>query len=237
LRSGARVVNSSDWIAALSGPLPGDDEEAKPVWLLARSGPEEFSPVSPFARALPHAVPDPGPAPEPLPASPPGEPEADAAELPFEEGYAQGRNAALAEARAEADREMRHLRDLRLAFRTLDGAAIEALAGDLHATVRALCAQVIEDCARDPDALAKRCRRAAARIAQAPGSFAFHLHPLDIAAVGEDAFAGLPVKSDAAVERGGLRLVGPDCELRDGPEEWRAAIAAALQSDSLPDGA
>ncbi len=221
------MANSSDWIAALgvSAANPGK----VPGWIAAEGALKGFNDASPFARLeaqhngpLEPARPA-GPAPEPAQPS--------ATERAFGEGFAEGHAQGFSEAEAAANREMAHLRDLRLAFRTLDASALDVLSGELAATVLALCGQVLGEHAADPAALAARCHAAAARLGDAPGRFALHLHPLDIAALEDAALAGLEVKGDPGVARGGLRLAGPDSELHDGPEEWLRAIASALGVD------
>ncbi|MEE4152931.1 MAG: hypothetical protein V2I27_02110 [Erythrobacter sp.] len=227
------MASSSDWIAALGSGAPR--RASVPAWIAAEGALRAFSEVSPFGRAgevepappSPPAPKDPAPAPAPEPEAP-GSSEAERA---FEQGYAEGHAKGFSEAQAAAEAEMVHLRDLRLAFRTLDACALEALSADLAKSVLALCGPVLREHAIDPAALAARCHAAAARLGNAPGGFTLHLNPLDIAALGEGALAGLEVRPDPAVERGGLRLAGTDSALHDGPEEWLRAIAAALGAD------
>ncbi|OBV10906.1 Flagellar biosynthesis/type III secretory pathway protein [Erythrobacter dokdonensis DSW-74] len=197
---------------------------APPGWLAALAEPADFRDAMPFS-AL---------APEPAAAVAPAEaePEAvrdsaaeDALALAYAEGEAAGRMAALAEAERDAARQ----RALRLAFRALDEAARDVLAQDLADTVIALCGGVLEDHATDRDALLARCHAAAARIGGAPTALRLHLHPEDIAALGPEALADWSVIADSALERGGLLLEGPDGAVRDGPQDWRRTIAAAVR--------
>ena len=117
----------------------------------------------------------------------------------------------------------------RIAFREFDQAALDSLAAELSDTVMALCGQVLGEAAVDGDGLLERCAAAAKRIGSAASHCALHLHPDDIALVGEDALGEWQVSADAALERGSLRLEGPDGAVRDGPAEWRRAIEAAVR--------
>jgi flagellar assembly protein FliH len=216
------MANSSEWIALLSQP----DEPSIPLgapagWLAALDQRGEFRPGAPFAKPAP-APPDALSEPTPEEALAAALAEARA------EGEAEGRAAAHAESAAEDE----HRRTLRLAFRTLDAAALDALAAQLAETVIALCGEVLQDWTPDPGALAARCRAAASLLAEAPAALALHLHPADIEALEDEApeaLAGWRVVPDPALARGALRLEGPNGAVRDGPEEWRRAIAEAVR--------
>lgn len=201
-------------IAVPAPPAPG--------WLALLAEPEGFRAGAPFAPPPPAA---PAPEPEPAPAEPPGDPAAEALARAFAEGEAAGRAAAAAEAAAQAA----HQRALRLAFHALDEAALGVLAEDLAATVIALCAQTLEPHAVDRDSLLARCRAAAARIGGAADALTLHLHPEDMALMGEGALAAWRLAPDAALERGSVVITGPDGAVSDGPAEWRRAIAAAVR--------
>lgn len=211
------MANSSDWLGALSAPPPPARSEA-PQWLALVAAPEaRFRAAPPFAGAG-------SPAPACDAATPPPDPLAEARARAFAEGEAAGRAAAEAEVAARGE----HHRALRLAFRALDEAAIGVLAEDLAATVMTLADGVLAEVAIDPAGLAARCRVAAARLGGAAERIALHLHPEDIALLGE-ALAGWAVVPDPALGRGALRIEGPDGSVSDGPEEWRRAIAAAVR--------
>ncbi|QIQ87132.1 FliH/SctL family protein [Erythrobacter sp.] len=205
------MANSSDWVAALAADAP--DEAAGPGWITALEARGGFRPGAPFAR------------PDPPPPAPTREQELAAA---LAAARAEGEAAGRAAARAESEAGEQHARALRLAFRALDGAAMDALAADLAETVIALCSQAIEGWTPAPETLAERCRAAAQRLGAAPGALALHLHPDDIEAVG-GALAGWRIEPDPSLERGALRLEGADGTLCDGPEEWRRAIAEAVR--------
>ena len=102
------------------------------------------------------------------------------------------------------------------------------LAGDLADTVIALCDGVLGARTSDRDALMTRCQAAARRIGGAASALRLHLHPSDIEAIDPEALAGWSVIADSAIEAGGLMLEGPDGAVRDGPADWRRAIAAAV---------
>lgn len=212
------MANSSDWLGALAAP-PLDQPPATPGWLALVGGHQPR-----FREALPFGEPDP-PAAPPAPGGSAPDPLAEALARAFAEGEAAGRAAAMAEAAELGDRQ----RALRLGFRAFDTAALGALAEDLAATVMALADGVLGEAAIDRTGLFARCQAAAARIGGTAGAFALHLHPEDADLLGEEALSGWQVVPDAALERGSLRIEGPDGSVSDGPEEWRRAIAAAVR--------
>lgn len=213
------MANSSDWLGALAG-----HEEAAPGWLALLDTGEAFR------EAVPYGAPEaeaeaPPPPPEPAPEEPGPDPLAEALARAFAQGEAAGRAAASAEAEDRAKRQ----RAIRLAFRSLDEAAQTVLADDLAATVMALCDGALAGAAIDRDGLVARCHAAARRIGGAAEALALHLHPDDIALLGDDALAGWRVVPDPALERGAVLIEGADGSVSDGPAEWRRAIAAAVR--------
>ncbi len=212
------MANSSEWFGRLTDAGP-----PSPGWVALLGEAQDFREAWPgIAAAEPPPAPEPvpGPAPEPV-----ADPSPDALAQAYAEGQAAGRAAALAEAEHNAARQ----RALRLAFRNLDEAASEVLAADLADTVIALCDRVLEGHAADRTALMARCREAAGRIGGAPAALRLHLNPADAESLGPAALEGWAVIADSAVEAGGLLLEGPDGALRDGPADWRRAIAAAVR--------
>ncbi|MEQ8411665.1 MAG: hypothetical protein RIB52_08940 [Erythrobacter sp.] len=205
------MANSSDWIAAL-----GEEAAAREPagWVAALDARADFRPGAPFAA---RPAPPPGPSPQ--------EELAAALAAARAEGEAAGRAAA----RAESEAGEEHRRALRLAFRSLDAAAMDALCADLAETVIALCEEAIGGWTPDSEGLAERCREAARRLGGAPGAFALHLNPADIEALGPEDLEGWRIEPDPALERGALRLEGADGTLADGPEQWRRAIAEAVR--------
>jgi flagellar assembly protein FliH len=210
------MANSSEWLGALAAPEP-----VLPPWLLRLGGEGDGG----FRAALPFGTPEPeAPPPAPEPPRVP-DPAPDPLALAYAEGEAAGRAAAAVEMEAHTAAQ----RALRLTFRTLDEAAISVLAEDLAATVLALCDQVLAACAVDREALIARCHAAAARIGGAADALVLHLHPDDIAMLGEGALVAWRLAPDAGLERGSVTVEGPDGAVSDGPAEWRRAIAAALR--------
>lgn len=212
------MANLSEWLGAVADPAP-----VLPAWL-ARIGESEG-----FREALPFGAPEPEPEPEPDPPAPELPPEAEPAPDPLALAYAEGEAAGRAAAEAEAEAYAAAQRALRLSFRALDEAALGVLADDLAATVLALCDQALAGCAADREGLLARCHAAAVRIGGAADALALHLHPDDIAMLGDGALTAWRLAPDPALERGGLRIEGPDGAVSDGPAEWRRAIAAALR--------
>ena len=223
------MANSSDWLGRLAGAdadLASDADAQAPDWLALLDTAGAFREAALFGDPAGAAdLPEPLPEPEPEPAEPAPDPLAEAIALARAEGYAEGRAAAEAEGEARTARQ----RALRLTFRALDEAALGVLADDLAATVAALCEGVLGEAARDPAALRERCILAARRIGGAPEALVLHLHPDDIALLGEEALGTMRVAGDPALEPGSVVIEGPDGSVADGPAEWRRAIAAALR--------
>lgn len=218
------MASSSEWLGALAAPLSEPETApAAPGWLALLEPGAGFRAALPFGEAEPAPEPAPEPEPEPRPEAP--DPHAEALARAYADGCAAGRAAAEAEGEALA----RHQRALRLSFHALDEAAMAVLADDLAATVLALCEGVLGEAARDPAGLRERCEAAARRIGGAAEALVLHLHPDDIAMLGEEAPAAWRLAPDPALERGSLRLAGPDGTVTDGPAEWRRAIAAAVR--------
>ena len=209
------MANSSDWIA-----LAGSSARPQPTWIGALAAESGFAPLAPFAAQ----------------GSPPNDAESAGAKTPqvtteteiataFAEGLATGR----AQAEVEAGEQLAAQRAIRMAFRDLDAQALDVLASDLAQTVLALCGQVIDEQAIDRDALAARCRAAAQRIGAAASHCVLRLHPDDLALIEPEEFDGITLQPDSTLERGSITLQGPDGAVRDGPAQWRRAIAEALQ--------
>lgn len=186
-----------------------------------------FRDVSPFAFG--EVDPAPKAAPEPEAKEDQSErvsPEEEAYMRGFAEGHAQAKRAG----DDAVTQEQARYRELRMAFRALDAAAMEALASDLSATVQALCEQVVGEYALDGAALEKRCEAAARRLGAGPRDLTLTLHPENRAQLSADAFPGWRVEEDAAMAPGALRLTSADGAVREGPDDWRRAFAQALAS-------
>ena len=208
------MANLSEWLGRIAdAPFAGTG----PGWINLLEEGAGFREALPFGEPEVTVVPERS---EPLP-----DPAVQAQARAFAEGEAAGRAAAEAEAAEHNARQ----RALRLNFRTLDEAATGLLAEDLAATVATLAKGVLGEAAIDRDGLLARCHAAARRIGGAAESLALHLHPEDIAMLGKDTLAGWRVVPDAALDRGSLRIEGPDGSVGDGIEEWRRAIAAAVR--------
>ncbi|TRD11063.1 hypothetical protein FGU71_03815 [Erythrobacter insulae] len=219
------MANSSDWIGALAEAEP-DQASGRGVsdWIRALPRSAEFREGYVFADTaqLAGQVGDCG---SDVPGGTEREPAADATARAFADGEAAGRAAM----QSELDQVIAHQRDIRLAFRTLDQSAMDALAQELSATVLSLCTQVLSESAIDADALLQRARDAARTLGTAADQCVLHLHPADIDTLGQHAPQTWTIHPDTALERGSLRLEGGDGEVLDGPDQWRRAIAEALR--------
>lgn len=210
------MANSSEWLGVLATPEP-----VLPPWLMRLGGESDGG----FRLALPFGAPESEASPPAPPPPPAADPDPDPLALAYTEGEAAGRAAAAEEIEAHAAAQ----RALRLSFRALDEAAMSVLTDELAATVMALCNQVLRGFAVDRGALLARCQAAAARIGSAAEALVLHLHPDDIAMLGEAALATWRLAPDTGLERGSVTVEGPDGAVSDGPAEWRRAIAAALR--------
>jgi flagellar assembly protein FliH len=215
------MANSSEWLGAL-GALTSP-ERPEPGWLALLGEDAAFREVLPFG--APETLPPTPPIAEPEPEPDPSPEAGDALAQAYAEGEVAGRATALADAARDAARQ----RSLRLAFRHLDEAARDVLAADLADTVIALCDGVLASHATDRAALMTRCAAAAMRIGGAASTLRLHLHPADIDHLGAEALADWTVIADSALEPGALLLEGPEGAVRDGPADWRRAIAAAVR--------
>ncbi len=215
------MANSSDWIAQVGNGSGVGGDTARSGWIaavtLSDGQSRGFRDISPFS--LPGA---------PMPAAASGEMKQDAEAQAYRRGFSDGAAQSTQSAQAALTESREQYRRLRLSFQTLDTGARDALAGDLNATVLALCGQVLGDYALDRDALLARCHAAAARLGGGPGGLTLTLHPETRGLIDDTALAGWTLAEDATLAPGALRLTGPDGSVREGPEDWSRAIAEAL---------
>ena len=153
------------------------------------------------------------------------EPEPDPVAEAFARGEAAGRQAVIAEQHALAEQKA----GLRQTFRSLDQAAMDALAADLSQTVIALCSQAFADFIPAPEALKQRCQKAAQRLGAGAVEATLHLHPDDLLLIDKADLGAWKIVGDPTVERGGLRFETTEGSVSDSPADWRRAIAAALR--------
>ena len=211
------MASSSDWIAAVCGDV---EVATAPGWMANLREPEGFREGLPRICGVEMLV---GSEKVPVDA-----PEPDPVHDPIAEAFARGEEAGRTAAADEFVARDQRQRALRLSFRAFDQAAMDTLANELAETVLALCSQALEDFATAPEVLLARCGAAAQRLGAGPLDTALHLHPEDIALLDPVMLEDWRVLPDDTVERGGLRLEGPDGSVSDGPADWRRAIAAAI---------
>lgn len=211
-----------DWIAQAgrAAQQSAAARSATPGWMAAL-GPVAIGDPGGFRDEWPFRAPDEAREPDPGEA-------ATLEEDAYGRGYADGHEEARRAGEAALEAERARYRELRLAFRALDGAALDALAQELSATVLALCEETLGEYACDADALAQRCCVAAQRLGAGAETVVLHLHPETLDRVDAQAFAGWTIEPDSGLAPGALRLTSADGAVRDGPDDWRRAIADAL---------
>ena len=200
------------------------DHSFTPRWPPAEGvGQQGFRPDTRFAARLPQPETVQG-APDSLAPDPVEQARADG----FDEGYARGYDAACAEAETRAREEARGREAITLALHRMDERLVEDLRQRLITTVQALCETSLLPLAIDPAGLAARAQKAAALFARAGDERVICIHPDDLALIHDRLPADTPLREDATLERGALRIETPHGGLEDGPEQWKRAIAEEL---------
>ena len=154
----------------------------------------------------------------------------DAAAEAYRSGFEDGQVSARADAEAQLARERAERNAIELAFARFDVESAQSLRELLRATVHALCDDAVLPLALDSKALAARIELAAAMLQRKHDQRIIHIHPDDLALVRDSVAPELELLPDASVERGGLRVETEDGGVEDGPQQWRRAIAEALDS-------
>jgi flagellar assembly protein FliH len=149
------------------------------------------------------------------------------------EAYARGFAEGAAEAQAQASATASSHSNLALSFARIDAEMAERLRQRLIDTVLALCESCLKPLATDKKALARRVDKAVGMFVRADDDTLIRLHPEDLAAVRELLPTDWAFAEDANLARGALRVEtrsrGVDGGgVEDGPEQWRKAIAQAL---------
>jgi len=152
----------------------------------------------------------------------------------YEQGWADA-HAAAHQAAAQADETRGRMET---AFHRLDGELAEQFRQRLMETVIALCESCLAPLAIDKDALMRRIERAAAMFTRADDDRLIRLHPEDLAAIGSRLPKDWAVQADAAMTRGAIRVesrsgASESGGAEDGPDQWRRAIAEALDVGGL----
>ena len=190
--------------------------------LLFGRGTARFAPDTRFDGAEPAAA---MPADAPPPVAPPI---IDPLGAAHDAGFATGHAAGYAEALALAQADHATRAHFTAAFTRLDGERTETLRQRLLDTVVALCEATLAPLALDMPALARRTERAAALFARADDDRVIRLSPADLAAVQPLLPPDWTLRPDPALAPGALRVEASTGGAEDGPVQWRAAIAAAL---------
>lgn len=166
-------------------------------------------------------------------------PAAEAAEAsdPLEDAYARGfaDGERAAEVRAETQRAelAARLAAIDLAFARFDDDSAALLRERLRATVLQICSDMAGPVAIDEAGLARRVEAAAALLRRKHDDRVIHLHPEDLALVGDRLDPALVLVADPGLERGSLRIEGEAGGIEDGPQQWRNALSEALGGCTL----
>lgn len=182
---------------------------------------------------------DPGPAAAPPPVIVPEFPAApDPVEEARADAYAQGwadaqEAAEMAAAKADETRGR-----MEMVVRRLDGELAEQFRQRLMETVIALCESCLAPLVLDKDALLRRIERAADMFNRADDDRLIRMHPEDLAAIRPRLPNEWHVQADPTMARGAIRVEsrsggGEAGGAEDGPEQWRRAIAEALDVGGL----
>lgn len=160
---------------------------------------------------------------------------------PPAQGSAQAQaDAVLADALADAERRGREAAleemagegaaraSLKLSFQRLDEQLHEQLAQRMAETVAALCEATLAPLALDADALQRRCLSAAACVGDGLADAVLRLHPDDIALLDTAFAADWTIAPSPQQARGTVVIDMAEGAVRDGPEEWHAALREAL---------
>ena len=185
----------------------GDQPAEVPEWLSAVAQRAGFAPGAPVNGA-PHV-----PSPQ---------------QSQYDAAYAEGEAAGRAAAQAEAEQQSAAQAKLSAALARLDNSLAERLSARLSETVLALCEATLAPLTIDPDALQRRCIAAASAVGEGIIDASLRLHPDDIALLDPSFAATWHLVPDAELERGTIEFDMPEGAVRDGPEEWRAALREAV---------
>lgn len=174
----------------------------------------------------------------PPPAPDPAEPAPDPVALARAEAYAQGCEDTRAALEAEAAEAEALRSKLSHRFTRIDGELVEQFRQRLMDTVIALCEATLAPLTLDKAALAHRVERAAAMFARADDERVIRLHPDDLKLVRSLLPKDWAFTPDPALPRGTIRVESRQGGVEaggveDGPEQWRRAIAEALDLGGL----
>ncbi len=158
-------------------------------------------------------------------AAPAVDPGIEAYQRGFAEGLAQGEENALA---SERERDSRRAA-IELAFARFDERCAGKLREGLRQTVHALCEEMIVPLALEPESLADRIEKAAGMLQRAQDDQCVLLNPEDLPLVEARVPAGLKLRGDETVERGGLRIETEDGGVEDSPTQCGRILAEAFR--------
>lgn len=156
----------------------------------------------------------------------------DAVAEAFDAGMAEGQRLVREAARASGEEIAANERSIELAFARFDTDSARRLQERLRDAVAAICQSMAGEIAIDPARLAVRVEAAAAMLRRKHDERIVCLHPDDLALVRERVAPELRLEADASLRRGQLRVDGEDGGVEDGAEQWRAALAEALDTCS-----
>ena len=227
--SEARTVDFGALGAAMSG-LRGSFSEGGPVHFSPAPEPKHFRPANPGVNPTEGWDPF-----DPLADGHAASPQApDPITAARAEGYAEGMAAAerMAAERGEADAQA--LAEIAGLLQMMSGFDRDALATRLRQTVMFLVSRLVGDAGVSAELLTQRIEAATALIADSSELAQLRLNPTDLALIEGHHPERVTLVPDETISRGGFRIETRTSSIEDGPVNWLAQLAAALDGTALP---
>jgi flagellar assembly protein FliH len=227
--SEARTIDFGALGAAMSG-LRGSFSEGGPVHFSPAPEPKHFRPANPGVNPTEGWDPfDPlGAGETPAPQTP------DPITAARAEGFAEGMAAAerMAAERGEADAQA--LAEIAGLLQMMSGFDRDALATRLRQTVMFLVTRLVGEAGVSAELLTQRIEAATALIADSSELAQLRLNPADLVLVEGHHPERVTLVPDETIGRGGFRIETRTSSIEDGPANWLAQLAAALDGTALP---
>ncbi len=143
----------------------------------------------------------------------------------FAQGFDEGMRVAIEGFSVDEEMKAR----LAIALEHIAPAANGALSSLLSAAVLRLVTQIVGEVSVDADLLARRVEGVCRFIEEGQSRNSLHLHPEDIAMLGQRDF-GFPLTPDDGLSRGSVRLETADGWIEDGPDMQISRLKALLDT-------